>query len=163
VVPRVTGAVKMVTVPFWPPYPVDGNPEILAAVGGQVLFAVDDGVHGRELWVSDGAAAGTKLVGELNPGKGDGVAADLSPWGDGHSAAATLTPTGKAAGQFTLSAWHTYADPGTYPVMIRVTADAKTVLSIDTAATVADAKWYAGRVAARVTAGQPFAGAVATI
>ena len=42
------------------------------------------------------------------------------------TAEATLTPTGKAADQFTLSAWHTYADPGSYPIMVRVTANGKT-------------------------------------
>jgi ELWxxDGT repeat protein len=257
VVPRVIGSVKTVTSPYWPPTPVDGNPEILVAVGGQVLFAIDDGAHGRELWVSDGTAAGTKLVADLIPGPTGGVANDLGPWGDaaaravvvgnklllagtdathgtelwavptadflpavpppvptptpapiptpaaaklvkvftptsaegvafaadlavvnlpagpaykvwvfwgdGRTAEATLTLTGKAAGEFILFAWHTYADSGSFAVMIRVTANTMTVLSIDTKLTVPDAKWYAGRVAARVTAGRPFAEVVATI
>ncbi|MCB9869909.1 MAG: hypothetical protein H6837_08625 [Planctomycetes bacterium] len=44
------------------------DPEPLAVVGGKVLFAADDGVHGRELWISDGTAAGTSLVQDLVTG-----------------------------------------------------------------------------------------------
>ncbi|MEZ5966772.1 MAG: hypothetical protein R3F56_23235 [Planctomycetota bacterium] len=35
---------------------------------GQVLLALDDGVHGIELWRTDGTAAGTTMVRELTPG-----------------------------------------------------------------------------------------------
>ena len=47
--------------------------------------------------------------------------------------------------------------------MIRVTADSRTVLSIDAKATIADSRFYAGRVADRVNVGQVFLGPVATI
>ena len=34
---------------------------------GLLWFAADDGVHGRELWTSDGSGAGTQLAGDLFP------------------------------------------------------------------------------------------------
>lgn len=38
------------------------------SVNGTLFFTVDDGVHGRELWKSDGTEAGTVLVKDTNPG-----------------------------------------------------------------------------------------------
>jgi ELWxxDGT repeat protein len=39
-------------------------------VGGTLFFAATDGIGvGRELWRSDGTAAGTTLVREVNPGE----------------------------------------------------------------------------------------------
>src|SRR5437762_821042 len=40
----------------------------LEAVNGTVFFAADDGVHGRELWRSDGTVGGTILLADIRPG-----------------------------------------------------------------------------------------------
>ncbi|TWT37656.1 Peptidyl-prolyl cis-trans isomerase A precursor [Posidoniimonas corsicana] len=40
----------------------------LTAVDGKVYFAGNDGVNGRELWVSDGTEAGTRMVADISPG-----------------------------------------------------------------------------------------------
>ncbi len=42
--------------------------ESFAALGNVILFAANDGVHGVELWRTDGTAAGTSLVVDLWPG-----------------------------------------------------------------------------------------------
>ena len=39
----------------------------LTAVGSTLFFAASDGVHGEELWESNGAIAGTQLVADINP------------------------------------------------------------------------------------------------
>lgn len=50
----------------------DGVPRTLGdsivGLGSGVMFTADDGVHGTELWHSDGTALGTRLVGDLRPG-----------------------------------------------------------------------------------------------
>lgn len=43
------------------------KPEQLTALGNLVLFTANDGLHGRELWRSDGTNAGTQLVKDINP------------------------------------------------------------------------------------------------
>ncbi|HEX9941165.1 MAG TPA: ELWxxDGT repeat protein [Thermoanaerobaculia bacterium] len=47
-----------------------GGIRSLTPLGEKVYFAYDDGVHGRELWVSDGTEAGTRMVEDLLPGPG---------------------------------------------------------------------------------------------
>ena len=42
-------------------------PEQLTPIGGTLYFIADDGSHGRALWRSDGTAAGTVLVKDINP------------------------------------------------------------------------------------------------
>ena len=51
----------------------DGSdPEALTRVGPQLYFTADDGIHGRELWRTDGTESGTIRVTDLGPGAGDG-------------------------------------------------------------------------------------------
>lgn len=47
------------------------RPDDLLPLGnGLALFSADDGVHGREFWITDGSAAGTRLVADIWPGGG---------------------------------------------------------------------------------------------
>ncbi len=39
-----------------------------ALPNGTVLFGADDGIHGRELWITDGTAAGTRLLADIAEG-----------------------------------------------------------------------------------------------
>ena len=43
------------------------NPEGLVLLGSVVLFTADDGLRGRELWVSNGTSSGTHRVADLAP------------------------------------------------------------------------------------------------
>ncbi|SHK44196.1 ELWxxDGT repeat protein [Epilithonimonas mollis] len=45
----------------------DSIPTDLINLNSKIYFAADDGVHGRELWVTDGTE--TKLVKDINPGE----------------------------------------------------------------------------------------------
>src|SRR5262249_42950580 len=40
----------------------------LVALGNRVVFVANDGVHGRELWTSDGTEAGTRMLRDFIPG-----------------------------------------------------------------------------------------------
>ena len=40
-------------------------PAVSTNVNGTLFFAANDGTHGRELWKSDGTAAGTVLVKDI--------------------------------------------------------------------------------------------------
>jgi ELWxxDGT repeat protein len=42
--------------------------EVMAPLGDRLLFSANDGVHGLELWVTDGTAVGTNLVADIQPG-----------------------------------------------------------------------------------------------
>jgi len=44
------------------------SPDYLTSLGSFALFASDDGVHGKELWRTDGTAGGTELVADINLG-----------------------------------------------------------------------------------------------
>jgi ELWxxDGT repeat protein len=51
------------------PGATDSLPGALTNVNGTLFFTADDGLHGRELWKSDGTEAGTTLVADINPGQ----------------------------------------------------------------------------------------------
>ncbi|HUT10052.1 MAG TPA: ELWxxDGT repeat protein, partial [Thermoguttaceae bacterium] len=57
-------------------YPNASNPLGLVDVDGTLFFSADDGENGRELWKSDGTAAGTVMVKDIFPGT------DSSPYGE---------------------------------------------------------------------------------
>ena len=44
------------------------DPRLLTRAAGLVFFTANDGVHGRELWSTDGSKAGTRLVRDIQPG-----------------------------------------------------------------------------------------------
>lgn len=48
------------------------NPEYLTVNNNQIYFFADDGIHGVELWKTDGTIPGTTLVKDINP-NGNGL------------------------------------------------------------------------------------------
>jgi ELWxxDGT repeat protein len=49
-------------------YSSDSYPDNLVECNGKLYFTADDGVHGNELFVSDGTTEGTQLLADLRPG-----------------------------------------------------------------------------------------------
>ena len=46
--------------------------------GQRFFFDADDGVHGRELWVSDGTSIGTTMLGDMESGDGIGWNSEMT-------------------------------------------------------------------------------------
>jgi ELWxxDGT repeat protein len=56
----------------------DSFPYHLTNVNGTLFFTANDGTHGDELWRSDGTAAGTVLVRDINPGNASSSPSNLT-------------------------------------------------------------------------------------
>jgi ELWxxDGT repeat protein len=57
--------------------PASSYPSFLTDVDGTLFFSAHDGVHGQELWMTDGTPAGTKLVADIYPGPEGSYPTDL--------------------------------------------------------------------------------------
>jgi MYXO-CTERM domain-containing protein len=105
---------------IWPGN-LSSNPSSMVNVNGTLFFAADDGVGGKELWKSDGTAAGTVLVKDIRPGSWGSdpayltnvngtlfFAADATGWGpelwksDGTTAGTVLVKSVSYPSNFTL-------------------------------------------------------------
>ena len=62
------GTRAVTVLPVFPPSFLEGGADPAVAWRGRLYFIGNDGVHGRELWVSDGTRAGTRQVADLRPG-----------------------------------------------------------------------------------------------
>jgi ELWxxDGT repeat protein len=62
---------------------LSSNPSGFAVLGSVALFAADDGVHGRELWITNGTFPGTHRVADLVPGPRGSEPHDLVRFHDG--------------------------------------------------------------------------------
>lgn len=83
-----------------------GVPTWLTVAGNRLFLAADDGVHGTELWVSDGTDLGTDLVRDIAPGTASSQPAWIAAFGgrvffaasDGASGTELWESDGTAAG-----------------------------------------------------------------
>ncbi len=56
---------------YFEPVPASSYPAFVTPFGNSVLFVADDGPTGREPWITDGTAAGTRLLLDINPTPAD--------------------------------------------------------------------------------------------
>lgn len=50
-----------------------GPLDVFKVFNDRVYFIADDGIHGEEIWFSDGTESGTKMLKDINPGAGNAV------------------------------------------------------------------------------------------
>ena len=89
-------------------------PSFLTNVDGTLFFAAADGLHGVELWKSDGTPAGTTLVKDIRPGAGHSVPRHFTKAGarvvfagNGENGTRLWQSDGSAAGTVPLGHSHT--------------------------------------------------------
>src|SRR5580704_5621184 len=58
------------------PGPASGYPNNFITMGSYTYFAGNDGIHGFELWKTDGTSAGTNMIKDIAPGADNGLAVD---------------------------------------------------------------------------------------
>jgi ELWxxDGT repeat protein len=75
------------------------SPSRLVDVGGIGFFTADDGGNGRELWRTDGSAAGTMLVKDIFPGAGGSFPIPLGRVGGTLFLSAIHPTTGRGYGK----------------------------------------------------------------
>lgn len=78
-------------------FPTQLTPSPNYTPGPAIFFAADDGTHGRELWISDGSAAGTHLVRDLAPGLASSIEASPTESFNSESGATMVTFPGGLA------------------------------------------------------------------
>ncbi|HEX5244753.1 MAG TPA: ELWxxDGT repeat protein, partial [Tepidisphaeraceae bacterium] len=91
-------------IPYGPPF-------IPRAFKGRLFFTADDGIHGQELWSTDGTAAGTTMFMDINPGQASSNAGWLTVCGsqlffianDGTNGSALWVTDGTSAGTHIVS------------------------------------------------------------
>jgi ELWxxDGT repeat protein len=84
--------------------------DLFVRIGDSLYFEADDGVHGEELWRSDGSTPGTALVKNINPDPGSHLDQLTNVHGklffrarNGPGTAELWTSDGRAAGTFQIS------------------------------------------------------------
>ncbi len=93
--------------------PAGSRPACFATIRGVAFFSADDGTHGREPWVTDGTAAGTRMVADVAPGSASSDPCDFLPVGD-------LVYFGTSQDTSPQALWRTDGTPeGTAPVTDR--------------------------------------------
>jgi ELWxxDGT repeat protein len=68
--PTGTRIVKDINPGYSGSFTTSYNSKYLSVMNGKLYFAADDGLHGNELWRSDGTDTGTYMVKDVNPDSG---------------------------------------------------------------------------------------------
>lgn len=79
------------------PGPASSAIDAFTAIDGRAWFAADDGITGRELWLSDGSIMGTRLAVDLSPGVASSNPLHVTRFGTGALFTATTPASGTEA------------------------------------------------------------------